>query len=419
MKKFLISLLFLMFFPPSVIFGQGYLSFKYEREQIINNTKFQIGPFRIHPLFHIRDVGYDDNVYYQHEDERPYSDYTGTISPGVNIYLLFHNYLIISLNGSLEYVYYVKQKKERGWNNTFSPQFKLLFLNCIVIGGNYTRSNRRWRVTSEFNVKVNEQREGFRGSIFYETSRRTSLGISGSSEKFTYEDITLEGSDFFFSRWFDRKEQEGNIEFYYKIFSESFLILKGGYKEYNFEHPSYHWRDAYSYQMYAGIRFPLTAKIRGIFFLGYKKFIPKIRSKKSFAGLVGDSSLDFKMGRFSLRLRYNRDCYFSYWTENIFFLENSYAIGASFYLTKFLRLDYDFTYGEADYPEPRLQRVGEYDYEELRRKDIYHIHKAGFVFRIIRNIGIGLMMEFWIRDSNDYWENRDRMFLGGYVTYDF
>ncbi len=58
-------------------------------------------------------------------------------------------------------------------------------------------------------------------------------------------------------------------------------------------------------------------------------------------------------------------------------------------------------------------------YEEIKRKDTYRIHTAGFVVRIIRNTGIGLMVNFWGRESNYYWENRNRRFIGGYVTYEF
>jgi len=29
------------------------------------------------------------------------------------------------------------------------------------------------------------------------------------------------------------------------------------------------------------------------------------------------------------------------------------------------------------------------------------------------------MINFWERESNYYWENRERMFVGGYITYEF
>jgi len=37
----------------------------------------------------------------------------------------------------------------------------------------------------------------------------------------------------------------------------------------------------------------------------------------------------------------------------------------------------------------------------------------------MKNTGIGINVSWWSRDSNVAWANRDRMFVGGYLTYDF
>ncbi len=160
-------------------------------------------------------------------------------------------------------------------------------------------------------------------------------------------------------------------------------------------------------------------RLRGTLSLGYKKLLPRTGEKKGFSGLIGNTSFDFRVRRFRLRVQYNRDCYFSYWTDSTYFIEDLYGAGISFYLTKFLRLDYNFSYGEANYPELMLLQMPDGQYEEIKRKDTYHIHTAGFVVRIIRNTGIGLMVNFWERKSNYYWASRNRGFISGYVTYEF
>ena len=58
-------------------------------------------------------------------------------------------------------------------------------------------------------------------------------------------------------------------------------------------------------------------------------------------------------------------------------------------------------------------------YEEIKRRDFYRAHSTGFVLRIIRDVGVGLMVNFWERESNYYWADRSRTFIGGYVTYEF
>jgi hypothetical protein len=419
MKKFSILLLLLAFLFTTLTFGQSYVTFKYEREQIVNNTKFKMGPFRIYPSIQLRDIGYDNNVYGERDADDPVSDYTATISPRARAALLFRNFFIFSITENPEYVYFFQQKGERGWNNILSLELKLLILNRFVLTGNFLNSDRRYRITREFNVRANAIEKEYIGRFFYETARLTSFGISGSINRISFEDITLPGEEILLSRLLNREERSGNFEFYYRILSESFFFLNGGYTEYNFEHITSQWRNSYSYQVYSGIRFPLTGRVRGALALGYKRLMPKKLVKKGFSGIVGNTNLDFRIRRFGFRLQYDRDCLFSTWSDSVFFLENRYGMGISFYLTQFLRLDYDFSYATGSYPELTTIRFPDESYGQIERKDSYHVHTAGIVFRIVRNIGIGITTVYWDRKSNVPGEERQRWFIGAYMTYDF
>jgi hypothetical protein len=414
---FLRKALVLLFFSSITIlsYSQGYRLFRDEREDIINTAKYRIGPFWIYPSIGLRDIGYDNNVYYEREDQAPVSDYTLTVFSTIRLYYLFHHSIIISLRENPEYVYYFEEKKERGWNNIFSPEIRVLLLNRFVLNGSYLDSKMRYRATSEFNSRVNEYRKGFKGSLFFETGRGTSLGISESSEEITYGDVP----DLSISRSLNRKEQEANLELYYRIIPESFLFFKGGYKEYSFVDPLYRWRDAYSYQAYSGIQFPILGRIRGALSLGYKKLMPRDMNKQKFSGLIGDANLNFRVSRFAFHFGFNRDCYFSYWADNIFFIENRWGPGVSFYLTRFLRLDYDFSYGKGSYPEEASAISLSGQPEQIKRSDLFRSHMAGFVIRIIKNTGVGLAVNYYARESNVSSENRKRFFWGAFLTYEF
>lgn len=421
-KQILSSILLIILFSISIsefTYGQGYRTFRWEQKRIIEQSLWKLGPFRIEPRIQLRNIGYDDNVYYERENENPVNDYTAAFSPEVKAHLLVKDFFIFSFTENPEYVFYLKEKRERRWNNTLSPEFKLLLLNQFVLSGSYLYRNRRWRATSEFDVRANELRNRYEGSLFYETARRTSLGISVYSEKISYEDVKFPGREIYLSRFLNRKEEGGSVEFDYRVFSESFFFLKGGYAEYDFEHPESDWRDSYSYQGYMGVQFPLLGKIRGIISLGYKNLIPKSENKRSFSGIVGDTGVDFRIGRFRFQLQYKRDARFSYSSNNIYYIEDLYGAGLSFYLTRFLRLDYNFSYKEGDYPEKITVWDPVEGNEEIQRQDQYYSHSFGCVIRIIQNTGIGVRLGYWERDSNIYWAERDRMFIGGYLTYDF
>lgn len=419
MRKFITFLLTLFLFTAGTIQAQSYRTFSRELQQIMEQELFMIGPFRVDPGIALRNIGYDGNVYYQRQGDEPVTDYTATFALPLRVHLLWRNYLILSLTETPSYVYYLEESRERRWNNTFSPEFKFLFMHRFVISGRYERSSRRVRVTSEFDAQVNEFNEGYNGSMFYETARETSFGISASSVERNYEDVGVPGEEIRYSRALNRKEQNVSGEFYYRILADSFFFLKGEYTDYKFEHPATQYRNSYSYQASTGIRFPLLGKIRGTLELGYMKLIPRTSGVKGFSGLFGNTNINFRVGRFSLSMEYGRNCRFSYWTNNIYYIDNSIGGGVSFYLMRFLRLDYSYTFREGNYPELFLVRLEDGSIGEIKRKDLYYVQSVGIVFRIIRNIGIGINANFWDRDSNLIGADRDRFFVGGYLTYDF
>ncbi len=140
----------------------------------------------------------------------------------------------------------------------------------------------------------------------------------GRSTRFQYEDIVLPDSETLLSRSLNRKETTGSAELYYPVFAESFFFVTTGATTYEFDDPSYQWRNSRSYQVSSGIRFPLVGRARGTLSLGYKKFTPDSKDRKTFSGLIADTNLDFRLGRFDLRFRLGRDIYFSYLADALF-----------------------------------------------------------------------------------------------------
>ena len=411
--------LIVLFFLNNEVLTQSYQTFNSELQGIIKNTKFKFGPFRLFPSFRIRDVGYDDNVYYSREADEPISDYTATLSPEVKGYILFRNYLILSFTETPEYLFYFKQTGERGWNHSFSPQARLLLFNRFVVSGSYQYRNRKIRTTSEFGARVRSIDKGYKASLFYETARSTSIGVTLSTNKVSYEDIFLPEENIRLAAALNRQENQGDFEFYYRIFSESFLFFKGSYTEHNFESGSSSWKDASSYTFSSGLRFPETGRLTGQFVLGYKKLVPKDKNRSGYTGMIGSTGIELQIRRFRFRIDYQRDSRFSFWSSNFYFLENSLRSGISFYVTSFLKLSYDFRYGENLYPEPVWLQLDDGSLIELDRKDIHQTHTFGFIVRIIRKTGIGLTMDLWDRSSNLYWAGRGRVFVGVSITHDF
>jgi hypothetical protein len=326
---------------------------------------------------------------------------------------------MISFSGSPSYNYYFRFENERSLQENYSAGPRLLMFGRISLSGNYVSSKVRRRFSSEMDRPVTGVSDGYNMSIYFDTPRDTSIGFSGSNINLRYENTTLPGTDVPLSLRLNRTERNGRLEFYHRIFSEAQFFSSFGYTEYAFNNPEEAYRDSSSYQAYSGIRFPiLRSRARGTISLGYKKLIAKQPGFKGFSGIVGDTSFSIRTGRFQWAIVFIRDIPFSF-GPNIFYIYDNYGGGLSFYLSQNIRLNYGYNQGNGNYPEPEEIISLDGNIIEIKRRDTYQSHSAGILFRIYRNIGIGLMAEFAKRKSNFLQANVDRTLIGAYLTYEF
>jgi len=399
-------------------FGQSYRNFQDELTEIRDRVKLKFGPFRVLPVLRLSNLGFDDNVYSRPAEKKSVGDYMGTASPEIKVYLLAGRSLILSFADNPEYLYYVKEDRLRTFMNSFVPGGRLRLFNRFVLSGEYHFRKHTRRAFSEFSRLVTDTVKGTMAGFFYETPRGTSIGFSGTSDRFLYEDIVLPDYEARLSRSLNRKEKTGNFELYYRVFSESYFFTKVGSTTYEFEHPSSRWRNSRSFQMSSGIRFPFMGRARGMLSLGYKKFMPEAAGREGFSGLIADTNLDFRLRRIGLRFGLGRDNNFSYLEENFFYVENKGDAGLSLYLTRFFKINYDFQYGELKYPEP-FKISGVQPFLEISRKDVHRTHSIGVTIAVVKRTGIQLSYNIFDRTSNAPGFNIKRNFVGISLTQDF
>jgi Putative beta-barrel porin 2 len=400
-------------------FGQDYRNFRDELNNIATRAKLRIGPLRFLPKLQLQNLGYDDNVYFRRPDEDPVGDYTGTISPEIKGYLLLGRSLILSFTEDPEYLYFARETRLRAFTNSYAPSLRLNLFNRITLSGEYHSQKHLRRAYSEFSRLVTDTTKGSIASFFYETPRGTSIGLSVLIDRFTYEDIVLPDYEVFFSKSLNRKETTGNIELYYPVFSESTFFAKAGSTRYEFEHPASRWRDSRSAQASAGILFPLLGRARGRLSLGFKKFVPDASGRKGYSGLIADTDLNFRFGRFGLRFGLGRDIHFSYQEDLFYYVESRMSPGISLYLTRRFRLDYDFRHGTLKYPEPFRILAPDAGPPEIARRDILRTHSIGLSIFFLRKSGIQISFNIFERTSNVPGFDMNRNFVGLSLTQDF
>jgi hypothetical protein len=398
--------------------GQSYRAFQDEYQALLETVRFRFGPLRIVPSFTLREAGYDDNVYFESDRGEPVRDLTATLSPEVRAYWPIRGRLILFVRDNPEYVYFLEQSAQRAFTNSLGGGFRALLPGRFVLSAEYGDDEHRRRLSSELQIPVNDRTRSIKAGLAFETARKSSLGLTGAVRKLSFEDVARSPGDIPLGRLLDREEREAAVEAYYQLVPGTFLFLRGGLQEFRFESPDASWRDASAAFAQAGLRFPILGRLRGILNVGYKSFDPKREGEPVFRGLVGDTGLDLRTGRFNLRLRYARDLSFSAYESLFYFVERTFAAGGSVYLTRFLRLDYDYGLGRSDFMERGSAASGDGS-PSASRADERRQHTLALVVRLFRTTGLGVAFnaQRWTSVGSGF--DRRRNFIGAVLTQSF
>jgi len=399
--------------------GQSYRNFREEYDAIRGRARFRLGPLRVIPEFRLSEVGYDSNVYFREEGSEVVSDFTAAFSPEVKGYGLVGSSVILSVTENPEYLFYARETKLRTFTNSFSSGLRMFFLRSLSLDADYHVRSHVRRSLSELDQRIRDTATGGTAGLFFETARGTALGFTGSIEDFRYKDIALDAPDDIYARSLDRRERAAAFEFYYRVFSQSVFFATAAWTSYEFVFPESAWRDAGSFEVSGGLRFPLLGRARGTLSLGWKSFRPESPERKPFSGLVAASDVFFRFGRLGLNLAYDRDNSFSYNESAYYYIDSRVRVGLAFYVAPFLRIDGSVQYGTMAYPEPQEVWYGGDVFVIGRREDVDGTFSVGPVVRVAGTVGLGLSYNFYRRTSNAPGFNVRRNFVGAFLTYEF
>jgi hypothetical protein len=383
-----------------------------ELDRRLRETPWHFGPFRIQPSLVISNAGVDSNIYYSPTE--PIKDYTVTVGPAATFYLPIHRRFVLSAYGSPQYVWYSKTDRERTWNYYLNGAAQLSLKNVFFsLEGVYSDARERWN--TEIDIRPRRKEEGLGGSALVRLAWKTSFSLAYRTVKYDYASVVVEGG-FDVREKLNRREDYANLSLYYQAATQRRFFLDFEYGDYGFEFASQAAiSDSRSGAAYAGIEFSrLARRVRGRIRVGYKKFDVRAVDGPDYRGIVGDSQLSVRLAKpFVVRASYVRDVRFSLWYDNPYYVESRPGAGASIYLLRFLRLDYDYSIGRNRYPE-----VGGGG-TDVKRSDEYTIHSGGVYFRIRKTVALGFIASWWARNSNLDAEDDKRTFFGLNLTYDF
>ncbi len=399
---------------PATGSAQTYVSFRDESDQV-RKAKIHFGPFSIIPSIALQDVGYDSNVYFASAAQ---GDYTATIAPEARVYWPLGSWILLSARDTPAYSFYLDEKNRREFSNSYGFGARMLLFGSFVATGGYQDDKLHHALSPEIGTLVTDETRSVDAGLAFETASKTSLSLALFRRDVSVENLGLAGEPSLSSA-FNRQEKGMTAEFHYPLFTGSFFFLTACYTEYSFDFSGSTLRDSTAIDLSGGLRFPLTGSLTGTLALGYKKFTLKSGPFPGFAGLTGNTEIDGRFGRFGVRLLYRRDNPFSFYQNVVYFIENDYGAGVSFYLTPFLRLDYDYDYSLGDYPQFFVTDPVTGENETIRRRDRHHTNSVGLVFRIFADTGLGLTWnEIHWTSTLPGWD-RQRYFIGATLSQRF
>lgn len=396
--------------------GQSYVAWQESWESVVNKAPLRLGPLRLFPALSLRNVGYDDNIYF---DSAPKSDFTGTFSPELKAYLPVGGTILFSASENPEYSAYARDASRRAFTNSVGVGVKMLLLSRFVLTGDYSDYAHRRRLSSEVGSLVTDLGRTWTAGLYYETARQTAIGLTFFRGHLTYESFLSDPEGLPLSQALNRTEAGGRAEIYYRAFYQGYLFLGFGQTDYRFQSPDMGWRNSSARQAGLGVRFPVGGSIEGTLSLGYKELRPRDGGGAVFSGFIGNANLSARLGRFAFRGRFGRDNVFSTFADVLYFIDFGGGLGASLYLTDFLRFDYDFDAGTSDYPDSPVSADAPAGAGTAGRRDRRTTHSAGIVVRVFRTAGLGLAWNAaeWT-SSLPGWDRR-RSFVGAFLTYRF
>lgn len=383
-----------------------------ELEEKWRTAAWHVGPLRLQPLLVISKAGVDSNIYYS--PQNPVKDFTLTAGPAVNAWLPLGRVLVLSGYASPQYVWYSKTSRERTWNYYYSGSLAFNFRR-LFLSGERRFSDARERWNTEVDVRPRRKEDGWAGVFLLQAASRASLEFGIRYARYLYENLEYE--TFNIRERLNRRETRWNVLAYYQAGGRSrlFLDYERGRYDFEFEEASA-LKDSRSDAAYAGVEFAPLGRLRGRVRVGWKRLDVLNPEVGDWEGVVGDTQVSLRLARpFIVRASYVRDVDFSLWYQSAYFIQSRPSAGASLYLLRFVRLDYDYSLGRSDYPAPQDIGGG----GEVKRRDDFYIHQAGLYFRVWKKAALGAVVSRWRRDSNLDREDDTRYFYGLNLTYDF
>lgn len=366
------------------------------RDQIkrqIEASRFHLGPMRVTPVFALRNVGYDNNIFGTPEDQK--ADYTATISAGVKTITPFGRKVFFVADAVPQYTWYAKYSEQSHVGQELHGSLLGLFnrLSTEVTGED---SKIVSLINSETERPAQVKKSRGAASAEVDLLERFSLFGGAETQRLRYRSDEVPGVPSSGAADLDRDEKafRGGLRYKFASYFDVSAQVEKTRAEFDLRPEN---RDTQTTAYLLGLHFDrprLFVNLAG----GLRKGEPRHGSSvPSFSGTTGSYFVSYALSRSALEVYGNRDLIFGLSSPYFFETRTGAAVNIRAGYRLFWRAFGEI--GNNKYPTAVLLSDG----ERVKRSDNVNTYGLGLGFRLFRKAALTFLVS-----NSDYNSNIDQ-----------
>jgi hypothetical protein len=282
-----------------------------------SRLQLRVGPLTINPTIALTNIGFDSNVFNQSADLQPKSDFTFTVTPGVDLRLRALRTQLIA-NVTEDLVWYQTFSTERAANNAVRVGWLIPF-NRLSFKVNARHSTLRDRPGFEIDARSQRTEGAYDGLMEVRVLPKTFVGVSAQRQTTDYDkDAVFLGTSL--QNELNREVTGGGVSLRYQLTPITSVSLVATRTESRFEFSPL--RDSNATVASAVIAFDPLGIISGTATFGYTSFEPVMQGLPNYKGPSGAVDVSYRvLGTMRIGVTAVRDVSFSYEIDQPYYVQ--------------------------------------------------------------------------------------------------
>jgi hypothetical protein len=374
------------------------------------NVRLRVGPLLVNPTISLTNIGVDNNVFNQADDQAPKRDFTLTVTPATDFWLrIGPSWLAGTIKEDI--VWFQHYAAERAANTTYTRGWRVP-LNRVAFSTGVSYANVRDRPGFEIDTRAQRTELGLNGGVELRAFAQTSLLVNGSRQRVAF-DRNAEFLDSSLQPELNRLSTIYGGGVKHQLTSLTALAFNVSRTEDRFEFSSL--RDSNSTTATFGATFDPVALIKGSATFGYRSFRPLSAGLEPFTGATAAVNLSYTLlDTARVAFQATRDVQYSYDVNQPYYV----LAGLNFSVAQRL-------FGPVDV----VARVGRQKLayrdradaavEVADRVDYVRSYGGGVGYHLGKELRLGFNVDEYKRASDIAARRYDDLRIGSSLTYGF